>query len=158
MEAGQAEGRLRSHAKREMPEERKVAPARRPEMRRRVALGLDEFGREILDELARSLAVTPGTIVRQAALHLLSEHRAGRSTAKVPRFVRDREIRPRDRDLTLDLELDETDWSALEIVAVAQRVSLERLLEHATMLFLADVESGRLAVRIVEEEEREEKF
>lgn len=147
---------MRSNARRQNLEERKVAPARRPGMTRHVALGLDEFGREMLEQVAKSLAVKPDTIVQQAALHLLSERRAGRSTAKVPRFVRERDSGPRDQGLMLDLQLDETDWSALEVVAVAQRVSLERLLEHATMLFLADVESGRLVVRILEEEEEED--
>jgi len=36
---------------------------------------------------------------------------------------------------------------------VKQRVALERLLVHAVLLLIADLDSGRVAVRIMEDEE-----
>jgi hypothetical protein len=42
------------------------------------------------------------------------------------------------------------------VEAVHQRVPVERLIEHAALLFLADVDSGRVAVRILEEGPPEE--
>jgi hypothetical protein len=51
------------------------------------------------------------------------------------------------------LELREGDWSALEVEPVHQNVPLERLLEHAALLFLAEIDAGRMAIRVVEAEE-----
>jgi predicted transcriptional regulator len=116
-------------------------------------LGIDGFTLAALEELAMGLAVRPSALLRQAVLHFLSEREAGRLTAKVPRFVRQREADGSSVTRTVELELDESDWSALEVEAVAQRVSLETLLEHAALLFIADVDSGRLAVRIAADEE-----
>jgi hypothetical protein len=133
-----------------------IALPRRWSTSRTRTLGINGFALAGLEELGKGLAVRPSALLRQAALHLLGERDVGRLTAKVPRFVRQREADRQSVTKRLELELDEVDWSALEVEAVAQRVSLETLLEHAALLFIADVDSGRLAVRIAEDDFDEE--
>ena len=41
-----------------------------------------------------------------------------------------------------------SEWEVLERSAADQGVTLERLLVHVVVLFLADLDSGRLAVRV----------
>ena len=119
-------------------------------VRREVTLTLEQFGRTSLETRALALDVPVGALVRQAVLYYLAVRGGSRSALSIPRFARDRPETPDDR-LDVTFELDEADWSALEVEAVHQRVPLERLIEHAALLFLADVDSGRIAVRIVGE-------
>ena len=119
-------------------------------IQREVTLTLERFGRTSLETRALALDVPVSALVRQAALYYLAVRGGSRSALSIPRFARERPEVP-DHRLDVTLELDEADWSALEVEAVHQRVPLERLIEHAALLFLADVDSGRVAVRIVEE-------
>jgi hypothetical protein len=121
--------------------------------RSEVALVLEEFSRTSLERRARDLGISISTLVRQAALYYLAVRGSERMAIRMPRFARESE--PTDEALKVTLELDEADWSALEVEAVHQRVPIERLIAHAATLFLADVDSGRVAVRILEDEEDE---
>jgi hypothetical protein len=121
---------------------------------RNLTLALDEFGRTSLEGQARALDVPAAAIVSQAALYFLAELGRERAATKVPRFAR--EAAPGGERLELTVALDPTDWRALEREAELQHVTLERLLVHAALLLLADLDSGRVAVRILEEEEEEE--
>jgi hypothetical protein len=118
-------------------------------VRREVTLSLEDFGRTSLESRARDLDVPVSALVRQAALYYLTVRGSERSALRIPRFAREP---AGDGRLELSIQLDEADWSALEVEAVHQRVPVERLLEHAALMFLADVDSGRVAVRIVEED------
>lgn len=120
-------------------------------VRREVTLSLEQFGRTSLETRASDLDVPVGALVRQAALYYLAVRGSNRSALRIPRFARGEPAD--DGHLDLAVELDEADWSALEVEAVHQRVPIERLLEHAALLFLADVDSGRVAVRILEDED-----
>jgi hypothetical protein len=118
---------------------------------RNVTLSLEEFGRSLVEGQARALNVPPAAIVRQGALYFLGERGSDRTATKVPRFAC--ETASGDEELELAVTLDEADWVALEEEAERQDVSLERLLVHAALLLLADLESGRVAARILEDEE-----
>jgi hypothetical protein len=115
----------------------------------RIALPLDEFGQRSLAAQASALDVPRAAIVKQAALYFLAEPRSERLARRVPFFARERG----GAELKLMLDFDKADWAALEEEADAQQVSLERLLVHATLLLLADLDSGRVAIRILEGEE-----
>jgi hypothetical protein len=54
-------------------------------------------------------------------------------------------------ELTLDLDADS--WNELEAEAERQGVSLERLLEHAIVYFLSDLDAGRVERRMLDEGE-----
>jgi len=121
---------------------------------RKLTLALDEFGRTSLEAQARALDVPPAAIVSQAALYLLAELGSERAATKVPRFARGAQPTGAE-ELELTVVLDPSDWRALEREAERQQVSLERLLVHAALLLLADLDSGRVAMRILEDGEKD---
>jgi hypothetical protein len=49
----------------------------------------------------------------------------------------------------LGLDLDAFGWEALEEEARRQGVTVERLVEHAALYYLADLDSGRVAKRVL---------
>jgi hypothetical protein len=122
-------------------------------VKREVTLALEEFGRTTLEDRARALAVPVSALVRQATLYYLAVRGSERTALRIPRFAR--EHGAQNGPLAVSVELEEAEWSALEVEAVHQRVPLERVIEHAALLFLADIDSGRVAVRIVDDEEGE---
>ncbi|MEA2468489.1 MAG: hypothetical protein QOJ57_2615 [Thermoleophilaceae bacterium] len=58
----------------------------------------------------------------------------------------------------ITIEFDEFGWQSLSAEATRQGVTLEELLVHAAMYYLADLDSGRVAARVfrsvVDEEEK----
>jgi hypothetical protein len=70
-----------------------------------------------------------------------------------PDFLRER--RPND-EVELDLNIEDPLWIALEAEARDQDVVVDRLLEHATLYFAAEMDAGRTTERILEELGREE--
>jgi hypothetical protein len=120
---------------------------------RRVTLTFDRFARESVEAHARSLAVPVSAIVSQAALYFLSARGQDRAASKIPRFARGRKASSSEPGLELKLQLQESDWSALDVEGVRQHAPLEGILEHATMLFLADLDAGRARLRVVDEKD-----
>jgi len=66
-----------------------------------------------------------------------------------PRFKLAAQGSPRE----VRLEVDADRWKVLESEAQRQGIPLERLLEHAVLLYLADIDSGRLAKRVLDRSE-----
>jgi metal-responsive CopG/Arc/MetJ family transcriptional regulator len=120
---------------------------------RTLSLSFDEFGLSALDAEAKRHGIARPELVRTAALYYLSDLGSGRIATRVPRLPDTR----RDgtpRSLEIELELDPTAWDALDGEAERQQVSRERLIEHATIYYLADAASGRLAQRVYERSKR----
>jgi hypothetical protein len=117
-------------------------------VRRQVTLFLEDFARGSLEAHARALGVPLDALVRQAARYYLAVRSDHRPATRLPRFTRERGAAGDAVGLTL--ELDEADWGGLEVEALHERVPVARIIEHAALLFLADIDSGRVAVWIVE--------
>jgi hypothetical protein len=49
----------------------------------------------------------------------------------------------------VSLDFDEFGWTALQEEAERQGVSIEELLEHAALYYLSDLDSGRVAAKIL---------
>ncbi len=113
-------------------------------MRRSLKLALDDFGRATLEGEAARYSVEPGELVGHAVDYYLGDRDSGRPALKVPRFDRTSTVAP----LELVVELDDRTWEEAEAEAARQRVSVERLLEHAALYLVADLDSGNVAVRI----------
>jgi hypothetical protein len=122
-------------------------------VRREVTLSLEQFGHTALEARAVDFDVPVSALVRQAALYYLAVRGSERTALRIPRFAREAQGEHR---MELEVELDEADWSALEVEAVHQRVPIERLLEHAVLLFLADIDSGRVAARILDDDDEDQ--
>jgi hypothetical protein len=115
-------------------------------LRRLLTLSLEEFGASTLEGEAERLSVTPAELARQAVRYYLSDRGSGRMALRVPRLSGGAAREPA---MKLELELDEDVWRELDGEAQRQGVSLERLLEHAVVYFLADLDAGRVERRML---------
>jgi hypothetical protein len=116
-------------------------------LQRLLLLPLEEFGASTLEAEAERLSVTPAALGRHAVRYYLSDRDSGRMAFRVPRLSRAAAGEPA---LELELDLDADTWRELEAEAERQEVSLERLLEHAVMYFLADLDAGRVERRMLD--------
>jgi hypothetical protein len=113
-------------------------------------LSLEEFGASTLEAEAQRYSVNPADLGRQAARYFLSDLDSGRMALRVPPFAREGGGGKAAYQLSVDL--DTASWGGLEAEAERQGVSVDTLLEHAIMYFLADLDSGRVERRILEDE------
>jgi hypothetical protein len=112
-------------------------------------LSLEEFGASTLEAEAERYSVSPAALGRHAVRYYLSDRDAGRMAWKVPRLSRETGRQPA---LELKLDLDPDTWRDLDEEAARQEISVERLLTHAIIYFLADLDAGRVERRMLEED------
>jgi hypothetical protein len=118
-------------------------------MRRPLTLALDEFGAAAIEEQAAHYSLTPAELARRAARYYLSDLGSGRIALRVPRLDTGGAGK---RSMRLEVDLDADSWRGLEGEAKRQQVPVEALVVHAILYFLADLESGRVGRRILEDE------
>jgi hypothetical protein len=118
-----------------------------------LALEMGSFGRETLSVSARRQNVKADTLVHQAILYYLSQRDVDRISARVPDFVRSQQEPEANggSHMLVTVDLEEAEWTALAEAARAERVSLERLVKHAVLLLLADLDQGRVTARILDD-------
>ena len=114
-----------------------------------LTLSLEEFGASTLVGEAARYSVSTTRLAQQAVRYYLSDRDSGRMALRVPRLSQERAGQPA---LELTLDLDSDSWNALRQEAERQEVSVERLLEHAIIYFLADLDAGRVERRVLGEE------
>jgi predicted DNA-binding ribbon-helix-helix protein len=124
-------------------------------MRRSLELALTDFSRSSLEQVARRQGVTVSTLVARAALYYLVERESDSLAARVPRFSREPPAERKEGLLRVTIELNAAAWRDLDRATESEGLSVERLLEHAALLLLADLESGRVAARLLESAEAE---
>jgi GNAT superfamily N-acetyltransferase len=115
---------------------------------RELTVSLDEFGWESLESQARRDGETLDEFLARAAAYFDAELHANRAATLVPKFRRDGQGTARE----IRFEVSRACWEHLEAEAGRQGVPLERLLEHAALLHLADIDSGRVAKRVLGDE------
>jgi hypothetical protein len=116
---------------------------------RRLSVSLDEFGATALKEHADRYSVSVDELGSRAARYYLADRGSGRVALKVPRLPRGAAGKP---VLRLTVDLDDGSWRELAAEAERQGVSTETLLVHAILYFLADLDSGRVERRMLEDE------
>jgi hypothetical protein len=109
-----------------------------------VRLELDDFGREALEAQVRG-GCSRDAVIRTAARYYLADRGSGRIAWGPPRFAR-RDDHP--AATVTDVQLDAETTEALEKEARRHGIPAPRLAEHALLYFLADLDSGRAAVRL----------
>ena len=109
---------------------------------------MGDFAANTLREQARANALSPDEFLDRAVRYYLSERSSRRLARKLPGFL---ETISNGRCIALDVDLEEAAWEELEGVAAREGVSVERVLEHALLLLVADLDSGRVAARFVED-------
>ena len=115
-------------------------------MSHRLSLSLDEFGASALREHAESYSLSPAEFGSRAARYYLADRDSGRVAVRVPRLPK---AAAGKSALRLTVDLDRESWRELQAEAKRQDVSLEAMLEHAIMYFLADIDSGRVEQRLL---------
>jgi hypothetical protein len=117
-------------------------------LQRLLLLSLEEFGASTLEAEAERCSVSPGALGGHAVRYYLSDRDSGRMALRVPRLSQDAAREPA---FELKLDLDADTWRELDKEAQRQEVSVERLLTHAIIYFLADLDAGRVERRMLEE-------
>ena len=119
-------------------------------MSRELTLTFDQFGWQRLEaEVRRDGDETLDDVLSCAAAYLAAELPAGRAASLAPAFKPGGRGTPHE----VRLEVSRDRWKRLEREAERQGVALERLLEHAALFYLADIDSGRLADRVLDRSE-----
>lgn len=111
-----------------------------------VELALDEFALEEVERLAGRLEVPRARVVARAVGYWLDEQAKGRLAARPLAPQEDRVASA--PAIPLAVDLPPADWEAVRQAADAYEVEPERVVTHAVLLLLADLDSGRLAARV----------
>jgi hypothetical protein len=118
-------------------------------MRRRTELEVTDFLRRALEQEARRHGLSISKLLARAALYYLLERKSDRLAVRVPPTYRDVPSGTKDSVLLVTIELRASEWNEFERAAASDGISVERLLQHAALLFLADLESGHVAARLL---------
>ena len=106
-----------------------------------IPLTFSEFGWRALEERARSEGFELERLLALACSHYAAELAGGRAAALVPRLGQPPVERETRGTRTLALKLGAECLRRLEQEAERQGVALERLCEHAALLYLADLDA-----------------
>lgn len=90
---------------------------------------------------------SPEDLMRAVRLYLNDKDRA-RAGWTYPRFLRDRNV----QGIEFELSLEDSLWISLEREAEHQEVTLPQLLEHAALYYAAELDAGRVAERLLEDD------
>lgn len=118
----------------------------------KVRVKLGAFATEVLARKAGGGPPGSGDFERVIRFYL-GERRARPYGWAYPDFLRERRV---SQDVELELAVEDLLWVSFEAEARDQGVTVDRLLEHATLYFAAEVDAGRATERILEEIEKEE--
>lgn len=113
---------------------------------RRMTLRFDEFAWGTLEAAALRDGETLEALVTRAVLYYEAELPATRIAMSAPRFKPPDHGSPRD----IALRVPFAPRRRLEAEAARQDVPLEQLYEHAALMYLADIDAGRVADRVLE--------
>jgi len=114
---------------------------------RTLNLGFDDFGWESLDARAAAERTSIDGLISRAAAHYASELMRRRPATRLPRHLGRAAAGHRARVAAVTVGLPASEWNRLRVQAARQREPIEALLEHASLLYLADADRGRLAAR-----------
>jgi hypothetical protein len=110
-------------------------------------LTLSPFGWATLEARAGADGFDLDQFIEQACAHYALEVGTERPAANLPRFDPDES---KGSVRTVSLELDQSFVDVLDQEAQRRGTSPERLVRHATLLYLADLDAGRVADRVAE--------
>jgi hypothetical protein len=99
-------------------------------------------------------SVSVSTKLEGAIRYYLGERDCGRATWNYPVFLRGNQA---PGEIELELSIDADSWNSFEIEVGRQDVSLRQLLDHAAFYFVAELHSGRVAQRILDDLESTER-
>jgi len=112
---------------------------------RRVELRFDSFGWEVLEAEGDRLYVAVEALISRAVVYFEGQMTGGRQAVQLPsgEGSLSGEVR------VLELEIRDGTWQRLRREASRQKVDVERLVEHAALLFIADLDAGRVTEKFL---------
>lgn len=110
-----------------------------------VELALDEFALEEVERIAQRLRVPRARVVQRAIRHWLDEQSSGRLAARPTSSSPRAASHPA---VPLAVDLAPSDWEAVLHASRVHEIEPECLVEHAVLLLLGDLDSGRLAASV----------
>jgi hypothetical protein len=113
---------------------------------RNLLLSLAPFAVDSLANEARRRGMPLGALLRQAALHYLAESKHERLAVHVPRFAADEDG---GEAVAVRIDMERGDWRRFEHAAAREHVSIDTLMQHAALLYVADADSGKLGARLL---------
>ena len=126
---------------------RSVRPVDRPSLRVR----LGAFATQAATEEAARQGLPLSRVLEHAALSYVSAAGSDRFARRLGGLPRPRLHAGQDSEaLVVELELDAGPRAALEEEAGREASSVEQVLHHAILLYLADLDSGRVTARLLE--------
>ena len=117
-------------------------------VKQQIELELAGFAGAALEVEAERHSLTREELVALAAEYYLSDDGPARPARRVPAWLD--ELDAGDK-VPLAVELRLETWQALAEHARVQRTTVERVLEHATLSLIADLDSGRITARVESE-------
>ena len=117
-------------------------------VKQQIELELAGFAGAALEAEAERHSLTREELVGLAAEYYLSDDGPARPGRQVPAWLD--ELDAGDK-VPLAVELRLETWQALAEHARVQRTTVERVLEHATLSLIADLDSGRVTARVASE-------
>jgi hypothetical protein len=115
------------------------------DVKEEIKITFDEFGWRALEERAAEEGAGVDEMVSLALSYYESELSSGRAATDVPRFRR----APRGETRSMTIEIDEDVMRRVEEEGKRRGVALERVCEHAVLLFIADLDAGRVAQQVI---------
>ena len=94
------------------------------------------FTRSTLEERARRHRSGLDVLVREALRYYLADRDRGRASRRLPAFATSRDGRAAE----IELALTKREWETVAAEARVQGVDPQRLLEHAVLYYLADLD------------------
>jgi hypothetical protein len=115
------------------------------DVKEEIKITFDEFGWRALSERAVEEGASLDELVSLALSYYESELSSARAATDVPRFRQ----APRGEARSLTIEIDEDVMRRIAEEGERRGVGLERVCEHAALLFLADLDAGRVAQQVI---------
>lgn len=115
------------------------------DVKEEIKITFDEFGWRALNERAVEEGASLDELVSLALSYYESELSSARVATDVPRFRQ----APRGEARSLTIEIDEDVMRRIAEEGERRGVALERVCEHAALLFLADLDAGKVAQQVI---------
>ena len=119
-------------------------------LRQTVTVNLGKLALEALASVAELGSAEPSARLESAVTVYLGDRDRGRPGWRYPAFAG--EVPARD-EVRLDLEVDEELWRSFEEEADRQEVTVDRLAEQAAFYLAAEVDAGRIVLRMLDSDE-----
>jgi len=111
-----------------------------------IELELSGFAGAALETEAERRSLTREELLSLGAEYYLAQTGCSGAARRVPQWLDELE---RGDTVTVTLELRLETWEQLAAQAHSDRTTVERVLEHATLTLIGDLDAGRVTARIV---------